>query len=220
VFARLLALGCLAFSALCSGQTDPVHPLEHTVVVYLRSGSGQPADSTEEMKREATALMSSAGYQLRWPDKSKDSGESNLVVVLELRGNCQIPDASALLPAVIAGARLASTAVVNGEVLPFSSVECETLSELLAPQLSQDSQADRNFLYGRAMGRVVAHELFHILTGEREHDHRGVAKASFDTNDLLSDRFEFEAVTLARLREASSESGVDSDGGGSVTTGR
>ena len=58
----------------------------------------------------------------------------------------------------------------------------------------------REFLYGRAMGRVVAHELYHILSNEPGHDEDGVAKPSFTTRDVLADQFNFNHATLAKFQ--------------------
>jgi hypothetical protein len=52
------------------------------------------------------------------------------------------------------------------------------------------------------MGRLIGHELFHILTNTRAHDVGGVAKPYFSAQDLLADHFEFEASTLARFHES------------------
>jgi hypothetical protein len=57
----------------------------------------------------------------------------------------------------------------------------------------------REFLYGRAMGRIVAHELYHILSNEPGHDEDGVAKPSFATRDVLADQFNFNHATLAKF---------------------
>jgi hypothetical protein len=59
--------------------------------------------------------------------------------------------------------------------------------------------ARREFLYGRAMGRVVAHELYHILSNEPGHEEGGVAKPFFTTRDVLADQFNFNHATLAKL---------------------
>jgi hypothetical protein len=41
--------------------------------------------------------------------------------------------------------------------------------------------------------------------GSRAHCHEGVAKASFSVNDLLDERFDFDRVALARLRQRAAE---------------
>lgn len=117
-----------------------------------------------------------------------------------------MPDHSAA-QSVPGGAKLASTAVTDGHILPFSSVDCKTLTQFLAPLLIGQPDARREFLYGRAMGRVVAHELYHILSNEPGHDEEGVAKPSFTPRDVLADQFNFNHATLAKFQPRPAESG-------------
>ncbi len=55
------------------------------------------------------------------------------------------------------------------------------------------------------MGRLVAHELYHVLAQTRDHATEGIGKPCFSAADLISDRFEFEAVALARFRKPPAE---------------
>ncbi len=48
-------------------------------------------------------------------------------------------------------------------------------------------------------GRIIAHELFHILADERGHEGQGVAKSHFTANDLLNAHFSFESGALERM---------------------
>ena len=56
----------LLSSAPCFGWADLVNLPKRPVVVYLRTNPGQPDRPVEEMKREANALMDTAGYSLEW----------------------------------------------------------------------------------------------------------------------------------------------------------
>jgi hypothetical protein len=170
----------------------------------VKTAAGQPQPPTEEMKREVNALMEDAGYSVSWRspgDFGQDEGDA-AVIVSEFQGICEVPRRGTILHPPSTGTTLASTAVSDGEVLPFIVVDCATVTSLLAPALSSEAAARREFLYGRALGRVVAHELFHALTGSREHDDAGVAKHSFRASDVLGEHFEFELVTLKRFRES------------------
>jgi hypothetical protein len=75
----------------------------------------------------------------------------------------------------------------------------------------RETVARRDFLYGRAMARVVAHELYHVLLKTADHAHAGIARSCFTAEDLLTEHFEFEGATLAKLRTESF--GVASDEG-------
>jgi hypothetical protein len=52
----------------------------------------------------------------------------------------------------------------------------------------------------RALGRVIAHEIYHILAQTTEHDESGVAKAAFSLEDLMVDGFAFNPAGLQRLK--------------------
>jgi hypothetical protein len=223
MFARILVvLVCFFGAVLRHGLAEPVNPPHRKLVVYLKTAAGQPQFPADEMKREVNALMEDAGYSVSWRssgDFGHDEGDA-AVIVSEFQGVCDVPRPGITLAPPDAGAILASTAVSDGEVLPFIGVDCATVARLLAPALPREA-ARRNFLYGRALGRVVAHELFHAITGTREHDDAGVAKHSFRASDILGEHFEFELATLKRFRESAPVvSDTDDSGLDTAATGR
>jgi hypothetical protein len=174
------------------------------LVVYLRTGGNQPAAPLAQMKHEVSALMHQAGYRVEWRSLDGDRGEdadAPLLAVLELTGTCGIAPGYAVMEHSAATSNsLATTTVTDGQVLPFSALNCTVLTRSVSAALAQDAGARRDFLYGRAMARVVAHELYHVLMRTTEHTRLGVARSCFSTSDLLTERFEFEGATLARLR--------------------
>jgi len=192
----------LLSSAPCFGWADLVNLPKRPVVVYLRTNPGQPDRPVQEMKREANALMDTAGYSLDWRNLPHETVEpvDAPIVVVSMHGICQPPQRPDTLTPLVGPSSLASTAVSDGEVLPFSSLECETLSRMVAASLAKQ-ESKQDFLYGRAMGRLIAHELYHILTKTRDHDNGGVGKSHFSAKDVLADHFEFDNTTLAKMRE-------------------
>lgn len=107
------------------------------------------------------------------------------------------------------GASLASTAVDGDRVLPFTWINCETLTQLLAPRLARVASGRRDFLYGRAMGRVLAHELYHLLANKRGHTESGVGKSSFSASDVLGEHFTFEGSALPRVNPQDSSALIE-----------
>jgi hypothetical protein len=202
----LATLVWLLSSTPSFGWADPVTPPKRPVVVYLRTDAGQPDRPLEEMKREAGVLMETAGYSLEWRSIQHEAAEpvEAPIVVVAMHGVCQPPQRADVPRPLMAPSSLASTAISDGEVLPFATVECETLSRMVAPALMKQ-ETKQDFLYGRAMGRLVAHELYHILTKTRDHDDGGIGKSHFSAKDILRDRFDFDAVTLARFRDPAAE---------------
>jgi hypothetical protein len=214
--ARLLALCCLLIPVASMAWSDTIPSPGSEVVVYLKSDSAQPPRPLEHMKVELRALMRSPGYRVEWREgrTAERDVENAALVVVELRGSCGLPQGPlAAVPAWHIDS-LASTHVSNDNVLPFSWVNCENLTLLLAPALSTEAGAQRDYLYGRAMARLVAHELYHVLANSRDHCREGIAKAGFTVKDLLSERFDFTdgalGVTLQPTRVPQSRNRVES----------
>lgn len=203
VVAGLVSLLSCGFS---TGWAEPVSSPDRRVVVYLRTASpSKPESTVAYMQRELEALMQTAGYRVEWKIPGNPSGEDDSVIaVVELRGSCRPPEPKAHVKPVKNGASLASTAVDGDHVLPFSWINCETLTQMLAPSLAGVKASQRDFLYGRAMGRVLAHELYHMLANQREHVGSGVGKPSFSAKDVLGESFTFEESALARFRAPAS----------------
>jgi hypothetical protein len=202
MFARLLATFCLVLPFVSTIWAQSAPSTDSELVVYLRADAAQPTATVSHMKRELATIMRTAGYRIQWRNTADDSrDDAAQLAVLELNGACALPAGYAASDSPPAkGASLATTNVTDGQVLPFSAIHCGALTRVLAPALSKDAGAQRDFLYGRAMARVAAHELYHILTRTTEHAASGVARTCFSTDDLLTERFDFEATTLARLR--------------------
>ena len=199
--ARLLAaLVCLLNFGPCIGRAGSLPSPDRKVVLYLRGEQPQDGPTVTAMKRELETQLKAGDYQIEWRSLGVSNGSvDGFIAVIELRGTCHAPKPSATLNRVSTGASLASTAVQDGQVLPFSWIYCQTLSEMLAPALASAKSSQRDFLYGRAMGRVLAHELYHVLSNEREHENGGVAKPSFSASDVLKENFSLGETALLRM---------------------
>jgi hypothetical protein len=223
--ARLLALLCLLNLGVPVSLADTPGQAALELVVYLKADAKQPAATVEWMKRELSPLMRSAGYRVEWRNPQTTGAEpADALVVVELHGACGVPSGVFTSePPVDNLNRLASTSVSEGRVLPFASVSCANLNRTLGPALVSEARARRDFLYGRAMARVLAHELFHMIVGTRDHTGDGVSKPCFTLADLLTERFEFEPAVLAKFRQSILERAADASAdvaGDSPATGR
>jgi hypothetical protein len=201
MYARLLALVCLLpVGALVAGPHLPAAAGDE-LVLYLRHQPGVPAGVIEAMQREVSALMQPVGVRVRWvaPGERAEAAAGSLAVV-ELMGQC-----SASMPDTHSGSsaplqRLGYTAVSNGRVLPFSWLDCSALQQFLSPALDRQSKGKRDFFYGRALGRILAHEVYHVLARTVEHTREGIAEPKVSVVDLMSERFEFQEAGIAKLR--------------------
>ncbi len=218
MFARRLAT--LGLLSLVVGMSwgDSRETSASEMVVYFSADSGQSPRVLEYMKRELGQIMETAGYRVAWRETQGARPEQTAgpLIVARLEGICSLGAGEHVGPAAEQPASLAWTPVVDGHVLPFSTVNCGNLTRTLAPMLAGEPVARRDFLYGRAVARVLAHEFYHILLGVTEHAAEGVAKSCFSAMDLVTERFEFEQTTLARLGKhagTGAEAGADEAAG-------
>ena len=206
--ARSLATFCLLSLSLGIGLAESVLPKRSELVVYLK------ADTTDSpvvrhMMRELSELMLAAGFRIEWADWKNPtvSPEGADLAAVELRGSCAAPSDSEPYEET-GNVRLASTFVSDGQVLPFSWVDCPALSRFLAPLIVREPVLRRDYAYGRAMARLLGHEFYHVLAQTVEHTGTGIAKERFTPMDLLSDHFPYENKVLLKLHSSQlSESG-------------
>jgi hypothetical protein len=185
------ALGLL----LAAGSLAAKSPAVLTAVV-IPDGSYSPV-ALREMEREAGGILKKSGLKLLWRLNAAAEASEGLLVVITLHGSCAM-DAKA---SEFRRGRLGWSHVVNGAFLPFSELACENIRGAVQPTLHDESAPRRNVLLGRAMGRVVAHELYHIVADTSKHGSEGVAQASFSPRELTTGLFELERADADAVRD-------------------
>jgi hypothetical protein len=187
----ILAAGA-AFTVLLGQAQDPAASTGRpSVGVYLDFDSAPGAVAVETMKKEVDEILRPSGVSLGWRLARENHGDEAFagLVVLKFKGKCRIetwanpePNLARLGETDILGA----TKVVNGRVTPFSEVQCDQVRQVLA--YLRPEQKDRQHAFGVALGRVVAHELYHILARTTSHATAGLAKATESFEDLVASR--------------------------------
>ncbi len=59
-----------------------------------------------------------------------------------------------------------------------------------------------DLLFGRALARVLAHELYHVLAKTHSHTGQGIADKSLSGAQLISERLELNQAELERMHAA------------------
>lgn len=187
------------FSSVSSAQWKEGRRSTAPITIYTEFDQQYSAQSIETLKSELTAIMGPIGLQFEWRDlKSARGNEVSVeLVVISFKGTCNMDEA---MPAHVTGGALGWTHMSDGDVLPFSDVDCDRVRRLIAPSTLGTSQSERERLFGRALGRVLAHELYHIFGNTTKHASLGVAKAFYTAGELVSDSFRFESKETKTLR--------------------
>jgi hypothetical protein len=175
---------CALFAVIASACTA-LATAQVTLIFQFEAAHSEP--SLREMKREVQSLMRDSGVNLSWRRRDELSASDSYpsIVVVTFHGSCEMKAAAPPL----SGEPVAQayTHISNGELIPFADVECDRVrSSLQSAHIG--SGAGDDLLLGRALGRVLAHELHHIIDRTRAHTKHGISRKSLSPLDLIADR--------------------------------
>src|SRR4029077_17208028 len=107
-------------------------------------------------------------YQFHWKSyETLQEGQSfDDLAVVRMNGTCASDPASFLYDE---RGPLGSTHVTDGRVLPFASLDCDRLRETLHCSLAGSDSSRWRLGFGRALGRILAHEMYHVLAQTGRH---------------------------------------------------
>jgi hypothetical protein len=169
------------------------------VTLVLQFDQAYSARSLDVMEREVALIVSESGVKVDWKlladVRSSDSFE--FLVVVRFRGACNMEPAP---PLGDERGYYGKTYVTDGSVLPFSEVECDKISSSIRPAMSRGQWRDRDSILGRALGRVLAHELFHMLAKTQHHAGEGVTKSALSPAQLISGKLSMVSTDLEKLK--------------------
>jgi hypothetical protein len=176
---------------------DRPSPFVLTVILDFKGPHSRT--SIVEMERESTLILKSSGVQLDWHVLGDDPYASYPdLVVMTFKGACQYeptpPRYDELGP-------LAITHSSDGQIQPFGEVDCERVVNSARGAMSGKDYPTADLLIGRALGRVVAHELVHMLTKSGQHGTEGVEKPALSGKQLISASLKLSAFDIDRLRQ-------------------
>ena len=199
----------LAFSCLAAAQTHPSGPLS----VFLSNAEAASPAVTASMRAELQELLASSGLHLHWHDGS--GNVMGRMAVIRLQGACRnnAPNPLRAHQVSLDPEALGSTHVSNGEVLPFADIRCDHIRRFVAIPLSSAGTVEtRDEMLGRAVARVIAHEIYHIVLRTTGHGKKGLARATQSAAQLVSARLNFAQEDERRLSaEASASPAVADD---------
>jgi len=190
-----LLCGLLLALPLWSGQRQSAFP----VALYTQFQYEPSAAVLQAMQEEVETIMVPMGAEFEWRSLIQVTGSevSSELAVVKFLGRCQPGgfDQHAATASV-----LGWTHVSDGAILPFSDINCDVIRNFLQAGLLAIDAKDREEAYGRAVARVLAHELYHIFANTVHHGSNGVGKAVYSVRDLLSRDFHFEERESEALR--------------------
>ena len=172
-------------------------------LTVLIAGNDVPPLVLTAMEHEAESALAPAALHLTWKTKEDRQGDfvvSGPMAIIHMRGQCVADPSAAMRTA--AGARLGVTHIADGQILPFADVLCDAVRDFVSPDLRGSSVQNRDDLLGRALGRVLAHELYHILVQTADHGNDGLSRQRQSSADLLVPHRSFVLPDQRRIGES------------------
>ena len=204
---KQLIVLCLTLGTLPGfGETrqTPVVP----IALYTQFEQEPPNAVVEALQDELASIMTPLGLNMEWRSLAgvRGSEVSVELAVVTFKGHCNI---AGLMPRNSNPGALGWTHVSDGAILPFSDVDCDRIRLFVQKELLASPADGREELFGRAIARVVAHELYHIFANTAKHVSCGVGKAAYTVQELMGDDFQFEARESDALRGSKAHAALE-----------
>jgi len=197
---KLIVFGLLV--SVCYAGSPSPSPKLAPISLFTQLQQPAPAVVMAALREEAAGILAPAGFHFEWHDLSAAGkvGTSVELAVVIFHGACDVPN---MIPGGSDSIRaLGYTNVTNGEILPFITVDCEKTQSFLASALSRVPVTQRERIFGRALGRILAHELFHVFAKTQRHAHAGLTKESYTVEDLVGEDLVVEESDFDLLRSS------------------
>jgi len=189
---RAVILGLMAAFAALS-QTAP-----RSIGIFIQFEAAPASQSVVVMKSEVARILKPTGFTINWRSLEENRGSEAFsdILVVKFHGKCRIQYGDPEGDLTDQEYSLATTLVSKGKVLPYSDVACDQVVRLLPTALGNRQNA-----LGKALGRVLAHELYHLLGNVTRHAAQGIGKSTIAAIDLAAGSLRFDDATTALLAQ-------------------
>lgn len=189
----------MRLSQLLSGLWILAPALEAQIALLTAHDHPPVTQVTQAMEGELTALFAGAGSAvvIHADGPLVYLGAPRHVLYVAFRGRCEfVPQ---IAPRT--GQRImASLAVVDGRIQPMMTVDCDAVAQTIAGHMTRADLKHAEFVYGRALARVVAHEIYHWVAHQTNHRHSELFSETMGARTLLAERARFEPGEVQLLR--------------------
>ena len=167
------------------------------ITIVLDFQGPRSEQSVAEMKREFAGIMkdSTLRFDFRWRSQASEEALTDLVLV-RFTGKCVLEPVGYLYDE---RGPMAFTYSTDGIVQPFSEVACDKVTSAVRSAMAGSDFANADVLLGRALGRVLAHEVVHMLSKSGAHGRTGVAKSALSGSQLIAPELRLGPEDVERI---------------------
>lgn len=196
--AGLLLAG--AGAGLMARHDVPVPLVTVTVLVQFDESHSAPVYDAMRMEVDQIYLGTVVNLEWRLYQKGEQTPVMIRAVVAHMRGSCLATGPFDMQMADRANT-LGLTHAVDGRLLPFVEVLCDNV-RALAMDCAGHEPHQPEWVLGRALGRVLAHEMFHVLAETSAHADDGVVRRKLSRLELMSHHLGLDRKSVRKLAVA------------------
>lgn len=194
----LFLLGTLSLNAAPPTAVTPPAMGVTPLILYFRYQVEPPRVVQQAIESEVDSIISPTGWHFEWDPISDDNANVSFrLAIVHFKGGCDVANINGPPKHRVI---LGTTAVSQGEIQPFANVNCDAIKGMMGDTLTAVAPGNREIVFGRAVGRVLSHELYHIFANEKSHASSGVAAARFTSEELVANEFRLEPEQIQNLR--------------------
>lgn len=198
---RVALAGLLAFPAVATPKDDTVDRSGEVLLgIVLIEEEKLPPLTNRAMQSEIERLFRIPGLRIQWTTLERTFGSPvcfTKLVVVRVR-SCEQDARGARVRGCARS--LGNTHIVDNCILPFVQIFVRSVEDIIEDVIHSHA-TERDLWLGRALGRVLAHELYHVLADTKEHGLRGLTQPYFDAKDLIWRSEVFHPHELRRMWE-------------------
>ena len=188
----------VASVAVFSGMVDQ----SSSVTVLLDFEQPHSPAAFHALERELDLILRPARLKVDLRDKSEvtPGSEFGELLLFKMRGSCTL---NALPIGALLDERgpLAMTYSVKGKMLSFGEVECARVRQSIQTVLGKGASQANQDVFGVALARVMAHEMYHMLVKSSEHTKLGLTKESLSGRELSQEFLPLPSQVTNSLRD-------------------
>lgn len=173
-----------------------------TVTVLVQFDEPHSAPVYDAMRMEVDQIYEETAVDVEW--RSYRTGETTPVmmraIVVRMRGECQTNGLYGM-ETVESESALGFTHSVDGHLLPFVEVLCDKVRALTMCRRVHEPR-EPALILGRALGRVLAHEMFHVLAETSSHAEEGLLRRNLSGFELTSHYLGLDRKSVKKLASA------------------
>lgn len=185
----------LGFTAIAGAATVPLE--EHALTIRIYDYSDTEPAILEKAQQQATQTFSDIGVKLTWRQPIRPK---RIAAGLEPWPS----DGDAFITITVQSREMAERRRIGRNVAGYAVIEPNAVGRvafLIADRIQQIARVGRADP-GRVFGLVMAHELTHLLLGDRSHSTVGVMRPDWAAADFRQSAGNFDARQRDEIRRA------------------